>query len=120
GLTHKMTNEDKEKFRSLLTLEKEKLEKELIELNDVDFGADIDSGEEESRPIALLAYSPNAALAEKARAIIFVSSDLKELMAVCDRIMVMSAGRIAATFDRGQWSREKITSAAFSGYIGAS
>ena len=43
-----MTNEDKEKFRSLLTLEKEKLEKELIELNDVDFGADIDSGEEES------------------------------------------------------------------------
>ena len=64
-------------------------------------------------------YQMLAELAEKARAIIFVSSDLKELMAVCDRIMVMSAGRIAATFDRGQWSREKIMSAAFSGYIGA-
>jgi ribose transport system ATP-binding protein len=64
-------------------------------------------------------YQMLAELAEKARAIIFVSSDLKELMAVCDRIMVMSAGRIAGTFDRGQWSREKIMSAAFSGYIGA-
>jgi ribose transport system ATP-binding protein len=57
-------------------------------------------------------------LAAKGKAIIFVSSDLKELMAVCDRIMVMSAGRVAGTFDRGQWSREKIMSAAFSGYMG--
>jgi ribose transport system ATP-binding protein len=56
-------------------------------------------------------------LAEKGKAIIFVSSDLKELMAVCDRIMVMSAGRVAETFDRSQWSREKIMSAAFSGYV---
>jgi ribose transport system ATP-binding protein len=37
-------------------------------------------------------------------------------MAVCDRIMVMSAGRVAETFDSRQWSREKIMSAAFSGY----
>ncbi len=65
-------------------------------------------------------YRMLAELAEKGRAIIFVSSDLKELMAICDRIMVFSAGRIAATFDRGQWSQEKIMSAAFSGYIGGS
>jgi ribose transport system ATP-binding protein len=65
-------------------------------------------------------YRMLAELAQKARAIIFVSSDLKELMAVCDRIMVMSAGRIAATFEKGQWSQEKIMSAAFSGYIGGS
>jgi len=69
-------------------------------------------------------YHMLAELAEKGKAIIFVSSDLKELMAICDRIMVMSAGRVAATFDRGpgpgdQWSREEIMSAAFSGYIGA-
>ncbi|MBN2313857.1 MAG: sugar ABC transporter ATP-binding protein [Sedimentisphaerales bacterium] len=57
-------------------------------------------------------------LADKGKAIIFISSDLKELMAVCERIMVMSAGRIAATFDRGQWSEEKIISAAFSEYVG--
>jgi ribose transport system ATP-binding protein len=63
-------------------------------------------------------YHMLADLAEKGKAIIFVSSDLKELMAVCDRIMVMSAGRVAETFDRGQWSREKIMSAAFSEYIG--
>jgi ribose transport system ATP-binding protein len=61
-------------------------------------------------------YHMLADLAEKGKAIIFVSSDLKELMAVCDRIMVMSAGRVVETFVRGQWSREKITSAAFSGY----
>jgi ribose transport system ATP-binding protein len=61
-------------------------------------------------------YHMLADLAEKGKAIIFVSSDLKELMAVCDRIMVMSAGRVAETFERGQWSREKIMSAAFSEY----
>ena len=57
-------------------------------------------------------------LADKGKAIIFVSSDTKELMAVCDRIMVMSAGRVAATFDRGEWSQEKIMAAAFSQYVG--
>ena len=63
-------------------------------------------------------YHMLADLAEKGKAIIFISSDLKELMAVCDRIMVMSAGSVAETFGRGQWSREKIMSAAFSEYIG--
>jgi ribose transport system ATP-binding protein len=56
-------------------------------------------------------------LADKGKAIIFVSSDLKELMAVCDRIMVMSAGRVAATFTRGEWTEEKIIAAAFSEYV---
>jgi len=64
-------------------------------------------------------YHMLAELAAKGKAIIFVSSDLKELMAVCDRMMVMSAGRVAATFGRGQWTEEKIMSAAFSEYIGA-
>ena len=63
-------------------------------------------------------YHMLADLADKGKAIIFVSSDLKELTAVCDQMMVMSAGRVAATFDRGQWSEEKIMSAAFSEYIG--
>ena len=58
-----------------------------------------------------------AELAEKGKAVIVVSSDTKELMAVCDRIMVMSAGRVAATFPRGEWSQEKIMSAAFSEYV---
>jgi ribose transport system ATP-binding protein len=57
-------------------------------------------------------------LAEKGKAIILVSSDNKELMAVCNRIMVMSAGLVAATFEPGEWSQEKIMSAAFSEYVG--
>ena len=43
-------------------------------------------------------------LAQKGKAILFVSSDLKELMAVCHRILVMSAGRVAGTFERGHWT----------------
>ncbi len=63
-------------------------------------------------------YHMLAELADKGKSIIFISSDLKELMAVCDRMMVMSAGKVAATFQRGQWSEEKIMSAAFSEYVG--
>ncbi|MFH1716286.1 MAG: sugar ABC transporter ATP-binding protein [Planctomycetota bacterium] len=61
-------------------------------------------------------YRMLAELAGKGKAIILVSSDLKELMAVCDRIMVVSAGRIAAQFEPDQWSEEKIMAAAFSEY----
>ena len=63
-------------------------------------------------------YRMLAELAEKGKAIILVSSDNKELMAVCDRIMVMSAGLVAATFGPSEWSQEKIMSAAFSRYVG--
>jgi ribose transport system ATP-binding protein len=62
-------------------------------------------------------YRMLAELAEKGKAIIFISSDNKELMAVCDRIMVMSAGLVSATFGPNEWSQEKITSAAFSEYL---
>ncbi len=62
-------------------------------------------------------YRMLAELAGRGKAILFVSSDLKELMAVCNRILVMSAGRVAGTFERGQWTEEAITAAAFSGYI---
>jgi ribose transport system ATP-binding protein len=56
-------------------------------------------------------------LAGKGKAILFVSSDLKELMAVCQRILVLSAGRVAGTFARGQWTEEAIMAAAFSEYV---
>jgi ribose transport system ATP-binding protein len=57
------------------------------------------------------------ALADAGKAIVTVSSDLDELLETCDRIAVMSAGRLVATFERGQWSREAIMQAAFSKYI---
>jgi ribose transport system ATP-binding protein len=56
-------------------------------------------------------------LASAGKAVAMVSSELTELMALCDRILVMSAGRIAAEFLPGQWTQEKITAAAFSGYL---
>jgi ribose transport system ATP-binding protein len=43
-----------------------------------------------------------------------VSSDLRELMAMADRIGVMSAGRLVAVFERGQWSEQSLLAAAFS------
>jgi ribose transport system ATP-binding protein len=57
-------------------------------------------------------------LAAEGKAVLMVSSELAELMALCDRILVMSAGRIAAEFLPGKWSQESITRAAFSGYLG--
>jgi ribose transport system ATP-binding protein len=63
-------------------------------------------------------YSMLAELADKGKAII-VSSDLKELMAVCDRIIVMAAGLVTATFERGRWSRQQIMAAALREYTAA-
>jgi len=55
-------------------------------------------------------------LAEQGKGIVLVSSDVEELLETCDRIAVMSNGRLVATFERGDWSRERIMEAAFSGY----
>ncbi len=64
-------------------------------------------------------YRLLADLAERGKAIVVVSSDLLELMSLCDRIAVMSAGRLAATFRRGEWTQDKIMEAALSGYGGS-
>jgi len=53
-------------------------------------------------------------LAEQGKGIIVVSSDLKELLGLCDRIAVLSAGRLVKIFDRGQWTEDLIMAAAFS------
>jgi ribose transport system ATP-binding protein len=47
-----------------------------------------------------------------------VSSDLRELMAMCDRIGVMSAGRLVAVVERGEWSEQSLLAAAFSDATG--
>jgi ribose transport system ATP-binding protein len=56
-------------------------------------------------------------LAAEGKAVVVVSSELVELMALCDRILVMSRGRIRADFACDEWTQEKITQAAFSGYL---
>jgi len=56
-------------------------------------------------------------LAAEGKAVVVVSSELVELMALCDRILVMSHGHIRADFAPDEWTQEKITQAAFSGYL---
>jgi ribose transport system ATP-binding protein len=51
-------------------------------------------------------------LVRKGKAIIVVSSDMQELMAISDRIAVMSNGHLTAEFQRGEWTQEAIMEAA--------
>jgi ABC-type sugar transport system ATPase subunit len=51
-------------------------------------------------------------LAAAGKAIILVSSELPELLRCCDRILVLSEGRVAAHYDAADASQEKIMSAA--------
>ncbi|NIE63726.1 sugar ABC transporter ATP-binding protein [Burkholderia sp. Ax-1719] len=61
-------------------------------------------------------YALMGALAREGRALVVVSSDLRELMLICDRIGVMSAGKMTAVFARGEWTQDKLLGAAFAGY----
>ncbi|MFP6560621.1 sugar ABC transporter ATP-binding protein [Paraburkholderia sp. B3] len=61
-------------------------------------------------------YTLLGALAREGRALVVVSSDLRELMAICDRIGVMSAGRLTGIFERGGWTQDSLLAAAFAGY----
>jgi len=63
-------------------------------------------------------YAELDRMTEAGRALLMVSSDLRELMAMCDRIGVMSAGRLVAVFERGQWSEQSLLAAAFSDAAG--
>ena len=62
-------------------------------------------------------YQVLAEQARQGKGLVIVSSDLRELMLICDRIAVMSAGSIVETFERGAWSQDALLSAAFSGYL---
>ena len=55
-------------------------------------------------------------LTRQGKALVVVSSDLRELMLICDRIGVLSAGRLIDTFERDNWSQEQLLAAAFAGY----
>lgn len=59
-------------------------------------------------------YGELVRMALEGRALLMVSSDLRELMAMADRIGVMSAGRLVAVFERGEWSEQSLLAAAFS------
>jgi ribose transport system ATP-binding protein len=61
-------------------------------------------------------YGLLAELARQGKALVVVSSDLRELMLICDRIAVLSAGRLIDTYDRDRWSQDQLLAAAFAGY----
>ena len=51
-------------------------------------------------------------LAEQGKSVIMVSSEMPELLGVCDRIIVMSGGRLAGELSREEADQEKIMSLA--------
>ncbi|KQR73829.1 sugar ABC transporter ATP-binding protein [Burkholderia sp. Leaf177] len=63
-------------------------------------------------------YALMGAQAREGRALVVVSSDLRELMLICDRIGVMSAGRMTGVFERDNWTQDALLAAAFAGYAG--
>jgi ribose transport system ATP-binding protein len=54
-------------------------------------------------------------LADRGKALVVASSELDELFALADRILVLSAGRLAASFARGEWTADAVMAAAVSG-----
>jgi inositol transport system ATP-binding protein len=57
-------------------------------------------------------YKIIAQLAEQGRAIIMVSSELEEILGLCDRVIVLYHGRITAEFERSAFNQEDIIKAA--------
>ena len=51
-------------------------------------------------------------LAAKGKAIVFVSSYLPELMAVCDRVAVMACGKLQEIKDVKDWTEEEVMAVA--------
>jgi len=56
-------------------------------------------------------------LAARGKSILFISSYLPELLGVCDRIAVMSRGRLGAPRDASAWSEVELLEAAVGGHV---
>src|SRR5690606_684029 len=57
-------------------------------------------------------YDMIGELAAQGRAILLISSELPELLALCDRVLVMAEGRLTAEIPRAEATQEKVMSAA--------
>ena len=56
-------------------------------------------------------------LAAQGKAIVFVSSYLPELLGVCDRLAVMTQGRLSAARPAGEWTAEQVMAFATRGTV---
>ena len=54
-------------------------------------------------------------LARDGAAILVISSEIEELIGICDRILTMRRGEIVSEFERGRFDREAIMQSAFGG-----
>jgi len=64
-------------------------------------------------------YSIIAQLAAQGRTIIMISSEMEEIIGLCNRVIVLYHGRIAGEFERGSFDQEDIIKAAMGGGNGA-
>ncbi len=60
-------------------------------------------------------YQLIAELARNGSAILLISSEIEELIGLCDRILVIRSGQVAAEFSRADFDREEILAAALAG-----
>jgi ABC-type sugar transport system ATPase subunit len=58
-------------------------------------------------------YSIINKIVAKGAAVLFISSEIEELIGVCDRIIVMGVGEILGCFNQAEFDREKILQTAF-------
>jgi ABC-type sugar transport system ATPase subunit len=56
-------------------------------------------------------------IAAQGTAVLFISSELEELMGMCDRILVMGQGEVLGSFERAQFDKEVILRAAFREHV---
>nr|WP_319776303.1 ATP-binding cassette domain-containing protein [uncultured Sphaerochaeta sp.] len=56
-------------------------------------------------------------LAQEGLAIIMVTSELKELLAICDRVIVLSKGKITGNFGKEEITEENIVNASTIGHM---
>jgi ABC-type sugar transport system ATPase subunit len=54
-------------------------------------------------------------LADQGTGILMISSEIEELLGICDRILVMAGGKIRDCIDRPQFDRERILRSALQG-----
>lgn len=57
-------------------------------------------------------YNIICQLVEKGKTVIVVSSELPEILGICDRVVVIYHGRISGEFERSEFNQEKIINAA--------
>jgi ABC-type sugar transport system ATPase subunit len=57
-------------------------------------------------------YKIIAQLTERGNTVIMISSELEEILGMCDRVIVLYHGKITAEFERAEFNQENIIKAA--------